>query len=170
VKQNATFDSSFWINAHRSGLLPYVLTAYALRYPPAVARELRIGFPSGSEFWRLVASGALEPIAPEREHLRDFGPGEREAIAVAAEHPEWLLFLDDVRPLQRAIGLGLRAVCSPLLTVALYVEGQIGDIDALQILHQLTRIQTVSPSLLAPALNQLAAAMRERGERERADT
>jgi predicted nucleic acid-binding protein len=121
-------------------------------------------FPSGAEFWQLVRGGDLAETPPQREALRDFGPGERAAISVALENPGWLLFMDDVRPLRRAITLGLQAACSSVLTVALYVENKMTSEDALTILENLTRLQTLSPTLLTPALHQLAAAMREQDE------
>jgi hypothetical protein len=155
VKQNATFDSSFWINAHRATLLPELLDTYELHYPPEVAAELVTSFPSGREFWRLVNLGALIASAPAADQLREFGPGERAAINLALTHPDWHLLLDDQRPFQRAAQCGLRVICTPVLTVALFVEGKIDARRALVVLARLAALQTVSPNLLAAALAQL---------------
>ena len=59
VNQNATFDSSFWINAYRSGLLLQGVDRYELHFVPAVARELKEEFASGREFWRLAREDAM---------------------------------------------------------------------------------------------------------------
>jgi len=155
VKQSATLDSSFWINAHRTGLLPYVLARYDLRYPPAVAAELVERFPSGREFWRLARAGLLVEVVPTTSQLQEFGPGEREAINLALEHQDWVLIIDDQRPYQAAARLGLNVLCSPVLTVALATEGALPTSDALAILARLAAIRTVSPVLLTAALAQL---------------
>lgn len=159
VKQNATFDSSFWINAHRSGLLPHVLARYNLVYPPAVAAEMRTGFPSGQEFAGLVQAGRLTEVAPLSMQFQGFGPGEREAINVALEHPEWVLLMDDHRPFQEAARLGLRVLCTPVFTVSLFDEGALTARQTLVILARLAALQTVSPHLLAAALAHLGRSL-----------
>jgi hypothetical protein len=76
VKQNATPDSSFWINAYRSGLLPFVFDRFTLFYAPAVGAELKEGFPSGKEFWRFARMGMLKEARPQVEALRDHAPAK----------------------------------------------------------------------------------------------
>ena len=164
VKQDATFDSSFWIHAHRSGLLPYVLAEYSLHDALAVAAELWASFPSGLEFWRLALSGVLGETTRVLDAVGQFGPGERAAISVAVENPPWLLLIDDLRPLQYAVRAGLRAVCSPVLIVTLYVGKHLTSTEAMAIFARLTALRTVSPSLLVPAFQQLAAAVATQGE------
>ncbi len=160
MKQNATFDSSFWINAQRAGLLPYVLAAYALHYPPAVAAELDPRFPVGQEFERQVRAGELQEVTPRAEPIQDFGPGERAAINVALERRDWILLLDDQRPFQQAARLELRVVCTPVLVVALYRDDQMEAGQALTALARLAALQTVSPHLLALSLAQLGRSPR----------
>jgi predicted nucleic acid-binding protein len=159
VKQNASFDSSFWINAHRCGLLPYVLERYELHYPSAVAAEMQPSFPSGQEFWRLAQSGTLTEMSAAQSQVQEFGPGERAAIDLALEHPDWVLLMDDHRPLQHAASLGLRVVCTPALAIALYGEGALSAQEALLVLARLAALQTVSPSLLAAALAHLGRSL-----------
>jgi predicted nucleic acid-binding protein len=162
--QNATFDSSFWINAHRSGLLPHVLASYRLRYPPAVAAELKESFPSGQEFWRLARKGQLEEVMPGLTQVQGFGSGERASLNVALEHRDWVLLMDDQRPFQEAIRLGLKAVCTPVLVVALFSKGVLSAREALEILGRLAAMQTLSPHLLSAALAQLGRSFSEKGE------
>jgi hypothetical protein len=158
--QSATFDTSFWINAFRSGLTPHLLGRYDLRYTPEVAGELFESSPGGREFWRLVREGALVTAMSSAQPVREFGAGERAAINLAFEHQDWLLLMDDYRPFQAAVQLGLRVVCTPVLAVALYHEGRLGAEGALALLARLAAMQTVSPHLLAAALAQLAASRR----------
>ena len=158
VKQSATLDSSFWVNVQRTGLLPYLLARYRVTYPPAVAVELSERFASGREFWRLVRAGELDEVAPTRETMRQFGPGERQALNVALDHPDWVLFIDDRRPFEEAIRLGLQAISSPALVVLLARDGAMSATDALAMLARLAGLGRLSPRLIdaaTAALQQL---------------
>lgn len=161
MKHNATPDSSFWINAHRSGLLPYVLDRFRLHYTPAVGFELREEFSSGREFWRLAREGVLVEASPELEGVTGFGPGERAAINLALEHRDWVLLMDDRRPFLEAERLGLRVLCTPVLVVDLCMEEKLDARQALEVLGRLAALQTVSPDLLAASLAHLGAALKE---------
>ncbi|MBI4310687.1 MAG: hypothetical protein HY681_02805 [Chloroflexi bacterium] len=164
MKQNATLDSSFWINAHRSGLLPNVLELFAIHYAPAVALELRETFPSGREFWRLAQEGQVTEAVPKLEVFRSFGPGERGAINLALEHRDWTLLMDDRTPFVESVRLGLKALCTPVLVAQLFVEGALDAPTALEALARLAAMQTLSPDLLALALAQIGKARKEKGE------
>lgn len=155
VKQNATLDSSFWINAHRAGILSYLLDRYSLAYEPAVAAEMDEGFPSGREFWRLARQGSLTEVRGVLARVQEYGAGERAAMNLVLEHPDWLLLLDDQRPFQLAMQLGLKVVCTPTLVISLLAEGVVSAEEALFALARLAALQTVSPHLLAAALAQL---------------
>jgi hypothetical protein len=165
MKQYATFDTSFWINAHRAGLLPHVIDLYALRYTPSVGSELSPSFPSGREFWMMVRRGVLLETAPERDEIREFGPGERAAINLVMEHRDWTLLIDDQRPFQAAVHMGLRVICTPVLTIALFDQRRLSAEETLIALARLAAMQTVSPHLLALALAQLGAAIKQREEK-----
>ncbi len=165
VKQNATFDSSFWINAHRSGLLPNILARFDLRCPGTVARELRPTFPSGQAFWDLASQGAITEVDARESHVKEFGPGERAAIDIAYENRDWILLLDDQRPFQEAVRLGLRVLCTPVLAVSLFDEGSLTAYEVLCILGRLAASQTVSPHLLAAALAQLGRSRQFKGDK-----
>ncbi|MGH2459079.1 MAG: hypothetical protein ACRDIY_09460 [Chloroflexota bacterium] len=156
MKQSATLDSSFWINAHRSGLVSHLLDAYELFYEPTVAAERDKAFPSGREFWRLARQGFLTARPAITHRVREFGVGERAAMSLALDHPGWLLFLDDYRPYQAAVRLGIRVVCTPVLVVSFFVDGRLDTREALFALARLAALQTVSPHLLAAALAQVA--------------
>lgn len=162
MKQNATLDSSFWINAHRSGLLPYVLDKFNLRYTPDVALELREEFSSGREFWRLVRQNELTEASPSIQQVKDFGTGERSAINLALEHSDWILLIDDRRPYLEGMRLGLRVLCTSVLAVELYSEGKLDGQQTLTILARLASFQTLSPELLAVAMAQLGRVWKDK--------
>ena len=163
MKQNATFDGSFWVNAHRSGLLPHILARFDLRFPATVAGELRSTFPSGQVFRDLAGQGAITELNARESHVKEFGPGERAAIDVACENRDWILLLDDHRPFQEAVRLGLRMLCTPVLVVSLFDEGSLTAREALFVLGRLAASQTVSPHLLAAALAQLGRSRQSGG-------
>lgn len=160
MKQNATFDSSFWINADRAGLLTHVLTTYTLHYPPEVATELDPRFRSGREFQRQAQTNMLIQVTPSTEVVREHGQGERAAINLALEHRDWVLLMDDQRPFQTAVRLGLKVVCTPVLVVALFTDGYLDARDALTSLARLAALQTISPHLTAAALAQLGRSLK----------
>ena len=164
MKQNATLDSSFWINAHRSRLLPHILERFAIHYAPAVAAELSLNFASGREFWRLVGEGVLTEAVPQVDEVRALGSGERAAMNLALEHPDWVLLVDDRRPLIEAQRMGLKTLCTPVLMVDLFEKGQWRLQDAVQSLARLAAMQTVSPPLLEAALAQLEVVRRGKEE------
>ena len=164
MKHFATLDGSFWINAHRSGLLPHVLAHYALHYTPGVAAELSPSFPSGREFWRLMGAGSLvEVAAPSGGAVQELGPGERSVINLALQRSDWLLLLDDYRPFQEAVRRGVRVLYSPVLAVALFQEGRRDARGVLESPARLAALQTVSPHLLAAALAQVGRSLKQRG-------
>lgn len=162
VKQSATLDSSFWINAVAGGLLDFLLEDFSLAIAPAVERELPETYPSGARLHRLIEEGRVTLVAPARIVLERFGPGEREAMSLAMEHREWTLLLDDLRPFRAAGEMGLKPVSTPAYAVSLYERRAIDEVDVLTRLARLAARGTVSPQLLALALTQVATVLRER--------
>ncbi len=154
VRQDATFDTSFWVNAFRAGLLPFVRERFALHYAPEVANELPATNPPGREFQRLVEAGELDEFRPSARLVVEFGVGERAAMNIALERPDWTLLLDDYRPYLMSVERRIQVVCSPLLAVTLYDEGAISEEQLATILDRLESIRTVSPRLIEQARQQ----------------
>jgi len=94
--------------------------------------------------------------------LERFGPGEREAISLAAQHREWTLLLDDLRPFRAAVEMGLVPVSTPAYAASLYERRVLDEVGVLTVLAQLAARGTVSPQLLALALTQVATILKER--------
>ena len=162
MKQNATLDSSFWINATTAGLVDALLEDFDLWVVPEVAREFTEPYPSGAYLHRLIADQRIQVQRPKGYVMERFGAGERAAISLAAEHRDWTLLLDDVRPFHAAQEMALNPVCSPAYAVSLYERGTLDDGAVLAVLARLAARSTVSPQLLALALRQVATILRER--------
>lgn len=152
MPQDASLDTSFWINAYRSGLLYHVVRRFRLHCAPEVAVEFGPQFGSGRDFWRRLQAGEIGVVAPTALHLLEFNLGERAAISVAIDHPDWILLLDDYRPFLEATRRGLTVISTPMLAVALYSEGMADAGETLASLGRLAAIQTVSPHLIAASL------------------
>lgn len=140
-----------------------MLERFMLHYPPAVGAELREEFASGREFWRLAREGTLIETAPRSDAVRTFGPGERSAINLVLEHRDWVLLVDDRRPLIDAQRRGLRTLCTPVLVATLFDEGRLGLSEALHALAGLAALQTVSPTLIAAAVGQVELTAQRKG-------
>ena len=162
MKHTATLDTSFWVNVQRVGLLPYVQRRFLLCYAPDVAAEMSHTLASGREFWRLARGGLLTQVAAQMDGVKDLGPGERAAINLALEHPDWILLIDDQKPYQHAVQRGLRVLCSPVLVAALFSEGALDAARAMLALGRLAALQTVSPHLLAAAVAHVGRSWKQR--------
>jgi hypothetical protein len=117
---------------------------------------LKPSFASGAAFWQHVRTGQVRGVRPVQRILQEFGKGERSAIDVARERPDWMLLIDDLRPYRAARVAGLQPVCTPSLTVRFLREGVLGDMDALVILTRLASLGTVSPRLVDERLGEYA--------------
>ena len=140
-----------------------MLASFELHYAPTVAAELKEQFASGREFWRLVREGVLTEVRPVAEVVRTFGPGERAAMDLALEHPDWILLVDDRRPLIEAQRLGIKTVCTPVLVVDLLERGRLTRRGAVEALARLAALRTVSPPLIEAALADIEAKGQGRG-------
>ena len=129
-----------------------MLERFALHYAPEVAAELPETNPSGREFRRLVRAGELIEVRPAALHPREFGLGERAAVSVALEHPDWMLLIDDRRPFEEVTRLGLHVLCTPLVLVTLVRDGILSAREGADLFLRLEALQTVSPRLLDIAL------------------
>lgn len=156
VKQNATPDSSFWIHATVSDVIEHLLEDFDLFVAQAVAQELHEDFPSGARLHSLIREGRVRLQDPGQATLDRFGPGERAAINLAIENPEWVLLMDDLRPFRAAEELGPSPVSSPVYAASLYKRSVLDESGVLNVLARLSARSTVSPQLIDLALSQVA--------------
>lgn len=161
VKQNATLDSSFWIHATDSNVIEHSLEDFELYVTQAVAGELSEDYPSGARLHGRIREGRVRLRDAESATLDRFGPGERAAINLAIENPDWVLLMDDLRPFRAAEQLGLSPVSSPVYAASLYKRGVLDEQAVLNVLARLSARSTVSPQLIDLALSQVAYVAKE---------
>ena len=122
--------------------------------------ETPLIFPQAMLFKVMQEDGRLHSV--ELEHpLTKFGTGEANAIALAQER-EWVLLINDYRPLLLARSLGLRCVSVPDFCLLLYAERQITYRAVKGYLRRLAA--TTSPALIQLAEQAADVIARERGE------
>lgn len=142
MKQNASLDASFWINAFAAGLVQFLSDYFELFVCDEVAREitypldvLRIAGAAGPSLFRQWCSaGRITQQNPDQP-VDWFQPGENAAIALAAEHGYWLL-MDDANPYHQAKSKGLRVIGSAEFAVFLYDQDRLTYQQSLQALRQ----------------------------------
>jgi len=166
LKQSASLDSSFWINACVAGIVEFLLDYYDLFACQAVAEEvlypLRVlGMPieAAELFQAWLDAGRIalqEPTAP----LEWFQTGENLAAALARERG-YRLLIDDENPYHFARAHNLRVLGTPDFVVALYHHERLSYDQARSILTQ----SGAARHLKRAALFILATLAQERGER-----
>lgn len=140
--QDAVLDASFWINAERAGLAPYLLEYFSITAPPRVEAELMVLLgpgldppPAATLFAEWRRRGQIQIASPQQSFSR-FDPGENEAIALAQERG-WVLLIDNGAPRDFGRGpLGLRVVDSPAFAVLLYDQGRLTYAQTVAALHR----------------------------------
>jgi predicted nucleic acid-binding protein len=166
IKQPASLDSSFWINACNAGIAEFLLDYYELFVCRAVADEILypiqvLGMPVATaerfQAW-LDAEWIIlqEPVAP----LEWFQVGENFAAALARERG-YRLLIDDENPYHFAKAHGLRVLGTPDFVVALYLHRRLSYEQATGILLH----SGAARHLKRAALVILGALAQERGER-----
>jgi predicted nucleic acid-binding protein len=130
MKQNASMDASFWINACAGGIVDYVIDYFTLFVPEVVAQEIRypldvLGLHAFSpvRFNQWVNEGTVtvqDPASP----VNWFQSGENAAVALAIEC-SYILLIDDANPYHRAKSAGLSVVGTAEFTVLLFDHGHL---------------------------------------------
>lgn len=165
-KQNASLDSSFWINAYAGGLTPFLTDYFCLFATRLVQTEitypldvLEIPSPGARLFRQWCERGLITRQDPVMS-VDWFQPGENQAIALALEYGYWLL-IDDNNPYHFAKSRGLPVLGSMDLAVALYDQGRLSYPQALASLQSLG----ASKHLVRQAMSFLAALAQLKGDR-----
>ncbi|MBI3957235.1 MAG: hypothetical protein HY328_00400 [Chloroflexi bacterium] len=155
VIQDASLDTSFWVMSSKIGLVPYLFDFFRVHYCQAVADEIittdpettMLIYPQAMLFRVMRDDGRLHLVEPEKP-LHLYGVGEAHAIALARER-NWVLLINDSRPLQFAQSIGIFCISVPEFCVLLYTQGKITEAAALGYLKRLR--STTSPRLLNQA-------------------
>lgn len=140
--QNASLDTSFWINAYRASIVRYLLSFFRLYAPPVVKQEILhpvIEFGIESEdavlFREWVKQRKILIRAPKTSYPI-FRAGESQAIALAKERG-YLLLIDDSNPYEAAKQAGIKVVGSPDFVVFLVFKHKVTHADGLSMLDHL---------------------------------
>lgn len=163
---DASLDTSFWNIASQIGVVPYLFDFFRVHYCAAVKREIittdpnetMLVYPQAKLFQMMEEDGRLHLAEPERPLLR-FGEGEAHAIGLALER-NWVLLINDNRPLVFARSLGMNVVSVPAFCGLLYATGQITYPAILGYLDRLKA--TTSPPLIDEARQIVAQIARQR--------
>lgn len=165
---DASLDTSFWTYASQVGVAPYLFSYFRVHYCQAVRSEIitthptvtSLVYPQAMLFMVFEEDGRLQRTEPQRP-LNLFGIGEANAIALAYER-NYMLLINDYRPLDYARTLGITTVSVPGFCVFLYAEGKLTQSAVTGFLKRLA--STTSSVLIAEAEQTLAAIIEQQGE------
>lgn len=168
MKQNASLDAFFWINAHDAGLVRFLPDYFVLFACNVVAQEIRYpidvlnieGAAGPSMFVEWCESGIVTLQDPE-EPVDWYQRGENAAIALAIERGYFLL-IDDANPYHFAKSKGLKVVGTADLTVFVYDQGRLSYDEAVVMVKRLR----CSEKQKRDAMVALEILARERGDRD----
>jgi hypothetical protein len=166
---DASLDTSFWNIAAQIGLVPYLFDYFRVFYCRAVEREIvttdpeetPLIYPQAILFRLMKESGRLH-LAEPGQSLSLFGAGEAYAISLAQER-SWVLLMNDYRPLQLALTLGLRCITVPDFCLILYSDRKITEQAVKGYINRLR--STTSLKLLREAEAIVDQIARKRGDR-----
>lgn len=167
MKQNASLDASFWINAIGAGLVDFLPDYFALFVCDEVAREITypldvlmiVGAAGPSLFRQWCSSGRITQQNPSQP-VDWFQAGENAAIALAMERGYWLL-MDDANPYHLARSRGLRVVGTADMAVFVYDQERMTYEQCVQALASLRSSRQQRREALI-VLEKLARAKGER--------
>lgn len=167
MKQNASLDASFWINAYNADLVEFLPNYFVVFVCDEVASE--ITYPLDVLKIKVAASPLLFQEWCSSGHITQQNPakpvdwfhvGENAAIALAIEHGYWLL-MDDANPYHMAKSRGLRVVGTADLAVFLYDQEQLTYEQCVQAFERLRSSKQQRRNALI-VLEKLARAKGER--------
>lgn len=141
-KQNASIDSSFWIDIYKIGLTEEVLSRYNIIASRDVYDEVMksdlvgIAFDDAELFGQLIDKKIIKVKHPKKP-LSIFGPGEASCLALGTEHA-CIVLIDDYKPYVYAQQkLGLKAVSSLDFSLYLYKNKKINKRKLLELIQKL---------------------------------
>ena len=126
----ASLDTSFWKHVWMLHLAPYLFDYFEIFYCTEVYREIHSPYPAFPTvvhpriklFDVLAEANLLRRQDPTSYDATLYGPGEAQALALAAERG-YVLLIDDYRSLRYAQKQGVPIISSPDFVVKLCVDG-----------------------------------------------
>jgi len=166
MPREVVLDSSFWINAFRANLINFVADDFVLYAPSAVVDEVEHFISStespsdsGATFKEWRENGQIQLKEPTAS-VDWFHPGENAAIALAIEQ-RYQLLLDDNPPYHRAKEHGLQVVSTADYIAALYTQGRLTYIEAIERLKS----TEINKDVMRKTLNLIALIAQTKGDR-----
>lgn len=143
MKQNASLDTSFWINCYRIGILHYVFEYFNIFANREVMREIlypiAIGIVSEDAHIFKERLNQEKIIIKNPVHTTDiFHMGESLAIVLSEEN-DFVLLIDNGAPYNYAKSKNIKVVCSPMFVVFLFSQGKIKYSEAKLKLRELKK-------------------------------
>ncbi|MBX3009891.1 MAG: hypothetical protein KF832_00235 [Caldilineaceae bacterium] len=165
---NASLDTSFWNRAADVGITAYLFSFFRVYYCRVVKDEIittdpnetALIYPQAMLFTVFEEDGRLQQAEPQNT-LSLYGLGEAAAIALAREQ-QWILLINDQRPLLFAESLEIHCVCVPDFCVFLYSQGKVTAAAAEGYLERLR--PTTGKQLIVRAQEVLKRVREQRGE------
>lgn len=142
MKRLAVFDSSFWIHAIYLDLTKFILQDFELVCTTAVENEIGSNNPASLRLKGLLSHGTIKRKNPKREIINLYGKGERSAISLALQE-QMILLIDDWRPYEAALEVGVKVVNTMVYIAHLYKETKLSFYEALEMLVKIARRGTV---------------------------
>lgn len=164
VRQEATFDSSFWIHAVYLNLVGFLLDDYVLTCPTAVEIELGKGNPTALKLKTLCTEGMIRRAKPRVESITLYGHGERAAINLALEQ-KLLLLIDDWRPYEAARAAGIETANTIAYLTHLLARDRLAVDEVMNALAKIARRGTIKSEWIAVGL-KLVAEIRHQRKKE----
>ena len=165
---NASLDTSFWNRACEIGITAYLFSYFKVHYCEAVRREIittnpletTLIYPQAMQFEVYETDGRFYKQEP-KSSLHRFGAGEASAMSLALEN-QWLLLINDSRPLVFAQALGISCISVPEFCVLLFAEGKITYAAVNGYLNRL--LSTTSYTIITHAAQSLAILVERKGQ------
>lgn len=165
---NASLHTSFWNRACEIGVTPYLFSYFKVHFCSAVRSEIittnvnesRRLYPQVALFHLLEEDGRLFAQDPQRT-LTKFGAGEACGVALAFEQ-QWILLINDYRPLEFARALGVKCISVPAFCLLLYAQEKVSYAAFSGYLQRL--VSTTTPRLIAEAEQIASKVTLERGD------
>ena len=165
---NASLDTSFWNRACEIGVTVYLFSYFKVYSCAEVRKEIittdplntPLIYPQAMQFKVYEEDGRLHQQEP-KSSLHRFGAGEASAMSLALEH-QWILLINDSRPLVFAQTLGVTCISVPEFCVFLFAKGKITYAAVDGYLNRL--LSTTSHTLITQAAQTLAVMIERRGQ------
>jgi predicted nucleic acid-binding protein len=165
IRQKASIDASFWINAWQSGITHFLPEYFEIFACSVVAGEVQhvssiTGrlIPSGQLFQDWLSAGQVQIQDPQKA-VDWYHPGENAAIGLAIER-NYTVLIDDKHPYHLAKSRGIQVVTTPELIALLYTKENLSYPAARSALNNLK----VDKQIIRQIQVFLATMARKRGD------